>query len=117
MLGPIFTLPYIDQEDKPIVPETLDWCKEHYTPPVKEHIHCPDFGKCDGTNGGCWWCMEMTPYQWHMCSDETWIKGLINPYGKPAGHVCLTRQEAATFIEEYKQRIHTKEPEGNNEKV
>jgi hypothetical protein len=59
--------------------------------------------------------MEMTSYQWHMCSDETWVRGLINPYGKPAGHVCLARQEAATFIEEYKQRIHTGESKTDEE--
>lgn len=112
MLGPVFPLFYEESENKPIVPETLDWCKEHYTPPVKEHIHCPDFGKSDGTNGGCWWCMEMTPYQWHMCSDETWIRGLTSPLARKQ---CRDRTEAAIFIEEYKQRIHTKEAEDDKE--
>ncbi len=84
------------------VPETLTECKQHYIPPVKEHIHCPDFGKSDGTNGGCWWCMEMTPYQWHMCSDETWLLGLLSPTARIQ---CQNREEAAAFIEDYKQKI------------
>jgi hypothetical protein len=90
------------------IPETLDWCKKHYTPPVTEHIHCPDFGKCDGTNGGCWWCMEMTPYQWHMCSDETWVRGLLSPVARIPSK---NRTEAAAFIEDYKQRDIIEETE------
>ena len=57
------------------IPETLEWCTTHYTPPIKTYINCPDFGKCDGTDGSCWHCMEMTPYQWVMCSDESWRRG------------------------------------------
>lgn len=83
------------------VPETLTWCRQHYVPPVKEHIHCPDFGKSDGTNGSCWWCKEMTPYQWHMCSDETWVRGLLS---STARILCKSREEACQFIEGYKQR-------------
>jgi hypothetical protein len=112
MIGPVFPLPCIEQEDKPVVPETLDWCKQHYTPPVKEHIHCPDFGKCDGTNGGCWWCMEMTPYQWHMCSDETWVRGLLSPTARKQHK---DRTEAAIFIEDYKQRMYTRESKTDEE--
>ena len=106
MLGPIFPLPQEEPVDKPVVPETLAQCRCHYNPPVKEHIHCPDFGKSDGTNGSCWWCMEMTPYQWHMCKDETWINGLLSPLARKQ---CKDRTAAAEFIEEYKQ----KQPMGN----
>ena len=112
MLGPVFPLPQEEPVDKPIVPETLTQCRCHYNPPVKEHIHCPDFGKSDGTNGSCWWCMEMTPYQWHMCSDETWIRGLLSPAARVK---YKTREEAAAFIEEYKQRIHTGESKTDEE--
>lgn len=92
------------------VPETLTWCRQHYVPPVKEHIHCPDFGKSDGMSGGCWWCMEMTPYQWHMCKDEFWVRGLMSPLARIK---CKDRFEAAKFIEEYKQ----KHPMGNERRA
>ena len=88
------------------IPETLAQCRCHYVPPVKEHIHCADFGKSDSTCGGCWWCMEMTPYQWHMCKDETWIRGLLSTAARIP---CKNREEAKQFIEEYKQ----KSPMGN----
>ena len=90
----------IKQNDN-YVPETLTECRCHYVPPVKEHIHCPDFGKSDGTNGSCWWCMEMTPYQWHMCKDETWVRGLLSPCARVR---CADRTEAIKFIENYKQK-------------
>ena len=52
-------------------------------------------------DGACWWCKEMTPYQWEMCRDETWIRGLLSPIARiPAN----TREEAAEFIEDYKQK-------------
>ena len=92
------------------VPETLTHCRHHYNPPIKEHIYCPDFGKSDGTNGGCWWCMEMTPYQWHMCKDETWVRGLLS---STARIPCKTREEACKFIEDYKQRS----PMGNERRA
>lgn len=110
MLGPVFPLPQEEPVDKPVVPETLTQCRCHYNPPVKEHIHCPDFGKSDGTNGSCWWCMEMTPYQWHMCSDETWLRGLLSPTARVQYQ---NREEAAKFIEEYKQ----KNPMGNERRT
>lgn len=91
--------------DNNFVPKTLTQCKQHYIPPVKEYIHCPDFGKCDGTVGSCWWCKEMTPYQWHMCSDETWIQGLLSPLARKR---CKDRAEAINFIKEYKQRVFIK---------
>jgi hypothetical protein len=49
--------------DYGVVPETLDWCASHYVPPIKDHIHCPDFGKLDWMDGSCHWCLEMYPYQ------------------------------------------------------
>lgn len=63
--------------DPDYVPESLEWCTSHYVPPVSAHISCPSFGRCDGMNGSCHWCMEMTPYQHCMCSDETWLRGLL----------------------------------------
>lgn len=83
-----------------LVPETLEWCRKHYVPPIKEHIHCPSFGRCDGTDGSCWWCGEMTPYQHEMCRDETWVKGLMSPLARIRAN---SREEAAEFIERYKQ--------------
>lgn len=87
--------------DYNFVPETLDWCKQHYVPPIDKHIYCKEFGHSDGMDGACWWCKEMTPYQWEMCRDETWIRGLLSPIARiPAN----TREEAAEFIEDYKQK-------------
>lgn len=88
--------------DYNFVPETLKQCKQHYVPPIKEHIDCPNFGHSDGTNGTCWWCMEMTPYQHAMCQDETWIRGLLSPVARIRAN---TREEAAEFIENYKQSL------------
>lgn len=59
------------------IPETLTWCRKHYVPPVQKFITCQNFGNINGMSGGCWWCMEMTPYQWHMCSDESWVRSLL----------------------------------------
>ena len=109
MLGPVFPLPYEEPVEKSVVPETLTQCRCHYNPPVKEHIHCPDFGKSDGTDGGCWWCMEMTPYQWYMCSDETWLRGLLSPTARVK---YKTREEAAAFIEDSKQKHPMRNPLG-----
>ena len=87
--------------DYNFVPETLEWCKKHYVPPVKKHIFCKSFGQCDGMDGSCHWCREMLPYQWHMCCDETWIKGLLRPGSRNPEN---TREEAAEFIEKDKQQ-------------
>ena len=86
--------------DYNFIPETVEWCTTHYTPPIKSYIHCPGFGNADGTNGSCWHCMEMTPYQHVMCCDESWIRGLMSPYSRCH---CKTREEAAEFIENHKQ--------------
>lgn len=83
------------------VPETLDWCKRHYVPPIKEYIKCKQFGCIDGMNGSCHWCREMTPYEWHMCSDESWVRALLSPIARKPK---LSREEAITFIENYKQK-------------
>ena len=87
------------------VPESLEWCRQHYVPLVKEHIHCPYFGKLDSTCGGCVWCSEMTPYQWHMCSDETWVRGLLSPISRFENKY---REDAIKFIEDYKQKLVNK---------
>ena len=80
------------------VPETLDWCDRHYTPPVKKYITCEHFGKSDGMSGGCQWCKEMTPYQWRMCEDESMVRSYMSPMfgGK-------TREEAKKTVEESKK--------------
>ncbi len=96
--------------DREFVPETLTWCRQHYVPPVKEHIHCPDFGKSDGMNGSCWWCMEMTPYQWHMCQDESWVRGLLSPVARIKHE---DRADAIKFIEEHKQKCHRENEQRN----
>lgn len=42
----------------------------------------------------------MTPYQWHMCEDEGWVRGLLGPLARVKYN---SREEAIAFIEEYKQ--------------
>lgn len=81
--------------------ETLDQCRRNYCYPVKKYISCDDFGHVDGTNGSCHWCLEMTPYQWEMCSDESWKRSMLSPIGKMHGR---TEEEATRFINEYKHK-------------
>lgn len=82
------------------VPEKLSDCKQHYIPPVQKHITCKQFGNCDGMDGSCHWCREMTPYQWEMCRDENWLRMLTSPYSLTR---MKSREEAASFIEAYKR--------------
>jgi hypothetical protein len=83
--------------DMSFIPETLDWCKTHYVPPIRSYITCPKFGESDGMSGECWWCMEMTPYQNEMCRDASWTRNLVRN-GK-------TRDEAAEFIDSFKRKM------------
>lgn len=86
--------------DLDFVPETIDWCNRHYVPPIKKYINCEEFGHPDPMDGSCHWCLEMCPYQWEMCHDEAWVRGLLSPIArKPA----KSREEAIEFIENYKQ--------------
>lgn len=83
------------------MPETLEQCRMHYVPTNEEFITCKAFGYIDGMNGSCHWCREMLPYQWHMCSDESWVRSLLSPAARiPAS----TREDAIEFIESYKQK-------------
>ena len=87
------------------VPETIDYCCHHYIPPNKKYITCDEFPHTDGMDGSCWWCMEMTPYQWYMCQDESWIRSLLSPISRSG---IKTREEAAAFIEQYKNKYPSK---------
>ena len=91
----------VNSMNEKFIPETLQWCREHYVPVVKEYVRCKEFGNSDGMSGSCWWCMEMTPYEWHMCQDESWIRGLMSPLCR-FGQMSRDRDEATKFIEEYK---------------
>lgn len=83
------------------MPETLEWCRQHYVPPVKKYITCECFGHHDPMNGSCHWCHEMTPYELEMCTDEDWVRGLLSPIARiPA----KSREQAIEFIEKYKQK-------------
>lgn len=87
--------------DYNFVPETLEWCQEHYVPPVDKYITCEDFGHSDPMNGSCYWCLEMCPYEFEMCRDESWVRSLLSSASR--NHF-KTKEEAAEFIEAYKQR-------------
>lgn len=80
--------------DPDFVPETLEWCREHYIPPINKYISCDDFGYSDGMNGSCHWCLEMCPYQWEMCQDEDLLRRLLPNH---------SREDAIKLIERYKQ--------------
>lgn len=110
LLMDVFEKMEIFNMEKTFVPETLSWCRKHYVPKVEKHITCKEFGHSDGMDGACWWCMEMTPYQWHMCCDETWVKSLMRSFGNTQG---MERDEAEEFIEGYKQE----HPMDNERKV
>ena len=105
----IFNLCQDCGKDSEPVPETLTWCRHHYVLPVEEFVTCSEFGHSDGMNGGCWWCMEMTPYQWHMCQDESWVRSLMSPIARIRKN---SLAEAIEFIEQYKQQ----HPMGNERK-
>lgn len=81
--------------------ESLGQCQENYCYPVQKYISCEIFGYSDGMNGGCHWCLEMTPYQWYMCQDEGFKRSLMKqkPHGKG-----LNEGEAIEFIQERKSR-------------
>lgn len=106
----IFNLCQSCSENQEPVPETLAWCRKHYVPPVQKYIACEDFGHSDGMNGGCWWCIEMIPYQWHMCQDESWIRSLLSDFSKLQKK---TRAKAIEFIDGYKQQ----NPMGNERRA
>lgn len=86
------------------VPECLKECNRHYVPRNEKYITCKEFGQIDGMDGACWWCKEMTPYQWSMCWDESSLRSLMNPCFRN-----LTKEEAIRFIEERKQKNPAKE--------
>ena len=90
----------VSSVDMNFVPETLEQCKEHFVPAIGDYITCYNFGHIDGTNGSCHWCREMTPYQFEMCSDDSWVGNLIR------GNINrrMSIDEAIQFIEDYKQR-------------
>lgn len=81
---------------KDYIPETLEWCKHHYVPPIDRYITCCDFGNNDGMNGACHWCLEMTPYQFEMCWDATSVDSYMRMNG-------WSKEKAINFIEDYKQ--------------
>lgn len=89
--------------------EALDDCRRHYCPPDERFINCERFGNIDGTDGACWWCSEMTPLQWHMCWDESWVRSLLRT---SAMKQFQSREEATVFIEDYKH----KHPMGDGKK-
>jgi len=64
--------------------ETLEQCANNYCKPILKYISCEKFGETDGMDGSCHWCMEMTPYQWYMCSDYARVTRLLKkpPFGR-----------------------------------
>ncbi len=90
-------------------PENVEYCAQHYIPPNEQYIICDRFGNCDGMDGACWWCKEMTRYQWEMCWDEHTIHSLLSPISHVLGNnQKKTREDAIKYIEEYKQNRYRK---------
>jgi len=73
-----------------------------YNSPDHSHITCKEFGKIDGMNGSCHYCLEDTPYQWEMCSDESWKRNLMSIRSKCQ----CTEEEAIEFINDYKSKLY-----------
>ncbi len=95
-------------------PDNVEYCEQHYIPPNKQYIICDRFGSCDGMDGACWWCREMTRYQWEMCRDEHLIQSLLSPVACVINNnQKKTREEAIEYIEGYKQRAYKKAQEKN----
>lgn len=82
------------------VPEDLLDCTKHYLDPNKKYITCSDFGNVDWSNGGCHWCLEMTPYQCYMCIDESHVRHLMNPSSRIKAK---SREEAIAYVRDYKK--------------
>lgn len=77
--------------------ETLEQCRSNYCRKVEKYISCDHFGESDGMDGGCHWCLEMTPYQWEMCYDYGHKNNLIQ-------RGC-SEKEAIETIQNRKQRM------------
>ena len=76
--------------------------KTEYNSPDYNFIHCKAFGCCDGMDGSCHYCLHDTPYQFEMCSDESWKRGLMSPLSKMPN---CSEEEAIKFINEYKSKF------------
>ena len=82
--------------------ETLEQCETQYLPPVPRFISCPSFGQSDGMDGSCHWCKEMTPYQFYMCQDESWLRNTercCKFSDKP-----FSREDAINSLNEFKAK-------------
>lgn len=85
--------------DKKFRAENLEQCDSNYVPPIGKYITCEQFGNSDGMDSACWWCKEMTPYQWYMCLDETLLRHLTSRRTNP-----LTTEQAQEYIDKVKKR-------------
>lgn len=56
--------------------------KTKYNKPDHRFITCNNFGHSDGMNGSCHYCREDTPYEFEMCSDESWKRSLMSASSK-----------------------------------
>jgi len=70
-----------------------------YNAPDHDYITCKEFGKNDGMNGSCHYCLKDTPYEWEMCSDESWKRSLMRSTSKMPN---CSEQVAIEFINNYK---------------
>jgi hypothetical protein len=75
--------------------------KKKYNPPDYTQITCKSFGYIDGMSASCHYCLMETPYQWEMCSDESWKRGLMSPHSKIPN---CSESEAIQFINDYKSK-------------
>jgi len=84
---------------------TCDTCfhsyKTKYNSPDYDLISCEEFGQLDGMNGSCHYCLEDTPYEFEMCSDESWKRSLMRASSRmPNCSEC----HAIQFIDNYKSK-------------
>jgi hypothetical protein len=79
----------------------MDNFKIKYNFPDYNYITCRDFGKCDGMDGSCHYCLDENPYQFEMCSDESWKRSLMSPLSKMPN---CAEDHAIEFINNYKNK-------------
>lgn len=90
----------IEKEKDKSVPQwdTVEQCSANHCKLILKYVSCEHFGKIDGMDGSCHTCKEITPYQFHMCSDFKWELTLMLEKG-------YTQGEAIDFIQKYKSGI------------
>jgi len=77
--------------------KTIEQCVKNHCKIISKYVSCDHFGMTDELDISCRVCEEMTPYQFHMCSDLNWEFALMLKEG-------YTQGEAIDFIQASKNK-------------